>query len=177
MSLGWYATLGMRCQHSPTPYPRQSLWIWSHITKLVFSKKPRVSPCTKACKDPTLAPTISQLSVHDSSKAALQRRMPGTAVFMCFSEAMLRGTFGIYLSGSVSPAHTNSVPIQGTAVSPFLLSLHESLVFPECRNLQPHPGPWLPSKHEVLAFPCQLSMLNAKKNPKSLYWTPVPMNL
>lgn len=33
----------------------------------------------------------------------------------------------------------------------------------------PTTAPWLPSKHGVLALPCQLSMLNAKKNPESLY--------
>lgn len=60
-------------------------------------------------------------------------------------------------------------------VSPFLLSLHQSLVFPECCN--PTTGYCLPSKHKVLALPCQLSMLNAKNNPKSLYWAWVPMNL
>lgn len=77
----------------------------------MFSKEPRVFPCTRAYKDPTLAPTISHLSMHESSKAALQRRMPGTVVFMIFTGAMLRGTLGIYLSGSVSPAHTTPVPI------------------------------------------------------------------
>lgn len=109
--------------------------------------------------------------MHESSKAALQRRVPGTAVFMCFSGAMLRGTLGIYLSGSVSPAHTNPVPAQGTAVSPLLLSPHESLVFPGCRNLQPHhsplappqaqsPGPSLPALNVKCKKGTQESLLN-----------------
>lgn len=167
MSLGWCAMLGTRCQHRLTPHPRQSPWIWSLRLTIprsfyVFSKEPRVFPCTGACKDPTMAPTSSQHPMHESSKAALQSRVPGTVVFLCFSGAMLRGTLGIYPSGSVSPAHTNPVPAQGTAVSPLLLSPHESLVFPGCRTCSPTTAPWIPSRHEILALPCQLSMSNAK---------------
>lgn len=105
----------------------------------MFSKEPRVFPCTRACKDPTLALTISQLSMHESSKAALQGRMPGTVVFMVFSGATLRGTLAFILQAvCVEPTQTLCQFKGLPAVSPFLLSPHESLVFPERINLQPH---------------------------------------
>lgn len=78
-------------------------------------------PNNNTDKDPILAPAISELSMHESSETALQRRMPGTVTFTFLQEPCLEEhlafifflVLDVAISGSVSPAHT---------VSSFLLS-------------------------------------------------------
>ena len=167
MSLEWHTMLGMRCQHRPTPYTRESVDL--KLQRLVIPKsfacvlqRTKSIHCTGAWQKPWQRPhtgTCYQPAFYAWQQQDSTAKKNARHCYIYFlSGAMLRGTLGIYLFLGAWCCHLRqceSSPHNPSANSKdWLQSLHSSslpgalchpphepLLFPACIKLQPHHRP------------------------------------
>lgn len=141
---------------------------WWHPKVLcVLSKEPRVFPCTRACKDPTLAP-VSASSLCMRGARQHHKEECQALLYLCvFQEPCLEEHLAFICQAVwVQPTQT-LCQFQGLpAVFPFLLSPPESLVFPEFINLQPHHRPLAPL--QAWSPGLSLPLINVKCKERTL---------